>query len=69
MEGVNPTKIYLKNLCKYHNVPPVQLLHTNKKNRWYSLEAMPGPVLLVYVRQSQTTRVSPSQCMQSDGQV
>jgi hypothetical protein len=30
MEGVNPTKIYFKQTCKYHNVSPAQLLYANK---------------------------------------
>jgi hypothetical protein len=30
MEGVKPTKIYFKHICKYHNVSPVQLLYGNK---------------------------------------
>jgi hypothetical protein len=30
MEGVNPTKIYFKYICKHHNVAPVQLLNANK---------------------------------------
>jgi hypothetical protein len=30
MEGVNLTKIYFKQICKYHNVSPIQLLYANK---------------------------------------
>jgi hypothetical protein len=30
MEGVNPTKIYCKHICKYHMYPPVQLSYANK---------------------------------------
>jgi hypothetical protein len=28
--GENPTKIYFKHICKYHNVSPVQQLCANK---------------------------------------
>jgi hypothetical protein len=31
MEGVNLTMIYYKNICKCHNVPPVQQSYDNKK--------------------------------------
>jgi hypothetical protein len=30
IEEVNLTEIYCKHICKYHNVPPVQLLCANK---------------------------------------
>jgi hypothetical protein len=29
-EVVNPTKIYVKHICKYHSINPVQLLYVNK---------------------------------------
>jgi hypothetical protein len=32
MEGVNPTKIYCKNVCKYHNVPPSTTIKNVLKN-------------------------------------
>jgi hypothetical protein len=31
MEWVNLTMIHCRHKCKYHNVPPVQLLYANKK--------------------------------------
>jgi hypothetical protein len=30
MEGINPTMIYFKHICKYHSISPVQLLHANR---------------------------------------
>jgi hypothetical protein len=38
--GGNLTKLCCKQLCKYHNVPPVQLLHTNKNLNKISNEVL-----------------------------
>jgi hypothetical protein len=44
-ERVNPTKIYCKPLCKYHSVPPVQLLYAKKIMKRKQLENLDNSLM------------------------